>query len=281
MDGGIDGRREVKRDASTVACSPARSKKRISRFWQSATGLFHSIAGFRDASRGQLVSLCLCDLAPSASTASSRFRLVRRCAPVEMQRLKQSLSSLPTPSIPSFSSSPGDKTTPPPLDPELLASLSARREVASNVQATFSLLVHHLSKQRPSPVSGRGNATDLAVRWFGDELVKGAEELQDSRAGADEAYSTRTTVLVPPIADSRIYRLLAPTRRRAVTATRAAGDRLPRPAHHGLPRACRGARGRIQGPLQRRQGGREEEVDARIRHGQGPHALQATAIPLD
>ncbi|GJN93925.1 hypothetical protein Rhopal_006984-T1 [Rhodotorula paludigena] len=98
-----------------------------------------------------------------------------------MQRLKQSLSSLPTPSIPSFSSSPGDKTTPPPLDPELLASLSARRELASNVQATFSLLVHHLSKQRPSPVSGRGNATDLAVRWFGDELVKGAEELQDSR----------------------------------------------------------------------------------------------------
>ncbi|GAA6046824.1 hypothetical protein JCM3770_005661 [Rhodotorula araucariae] len=111
-----------------------------------------------------------------------------------MNRLKQSLASLPTPSIPSFtsSSSPTDRPTPPPLDHERLDALAAQRAVAADVLETFALHVRTLGKQRANPVQGTGNAADLSSRWVGEALCAGAEALTDGlRRGTspEQAYA--------------------------------------------------------------------------------------------
>ncbi|GAA5907668.1 hypothetical protein JCM6882_008944 [Rhodosporidiobolus microsporus] len=109
-----------------------------------------------------------------------------------MNRLKQSLSSLPTPALPSFASNASDdadRPTPPPLPVERLEQLTTRRTIAKGVQATVEVFHKTLSKQRPDPRTG-GTATASPARWVGEAMRDGAEELERTGGGdaALEAY---------------------------------------------------------------------------------------------
>ncbi|BGP43344.1 hypothetical protein JCM10450v2_007494 [Rhodotorula kratochvilovae] len=110
-----------------------------------------------------------------------------------MNRLKQSLASLPTPSLPSFSSSSAeDRPTLPPLDQVRLAALAARRDVAASVLDTFALHVRTLAKPRANPLQGSGNATNLSSRWVGEALSAGAEAIREAEGGrtpSEQAYA--------------------------------------------------------------------------------------------
>ncbi|GAA6062940.1 hypothetical protein JCM10212_005953 [Sporobolomyces blumeae] len=113
-----------------------------------------------------------------------------------MNRLKQSLAALP-----SFSSSNGERPTPPPLDDERLERLSTRREVAQNLHAAFASYHKTLAKERTNPtvegtlgmgtvgIGGKGE-TKLPTRWVGEVMVEAAEQLANLEGDGDDEYRT-------------------------------------------------------------------------------------------
>ncbi|GAA5858592.1 hypothetical protein JCM8547_001379 [Rhodosporidiobolus lusitaniae] len=103
-----------------------------------------------------------------------------------MNRLKQSLSSIQAPQLPTFGSQPQDEDRPTsaPLPHSRLEQLTARRKLADDLNSTFAVLHKTLSKQRPGPRSG-GNATAFPSRWVSETMREGAQELEQS-AGADD-----------------------------------------------------------------------------------------------
>ncbi|GAA5839032.1 hypothetical protein JCM11251_007857 [Rhodosporidiobolus azoricus] len=108
-----------------------------------------------------------------------------------MNRLKQSLSSLPTPALPSFgsgSTADSERAAPPPLDTDRLVQLKARRKVAKELDVTFASFLEVLAKQRSDPRSG-GTASARPSRWLGETMVEGAAELEQLSRG-DTALET-------------------------------------------------------------------------------------------
>ncbi|GAA6011464.1 hypothetical protein JCM10207_002628 [Rhodosporidiobolus poonsookiae] len=104
-----------------------------------------------------------------------------------MNRLKQSLSSLPTPSLPSRSPSDNSRPSPPPLPSSRLDSLTTRKSLAHNLHATFASLHKTLAKQRPHPVTG-GSGTARPERWVGETCIEASEQLEQAAdRGGDES----------------------------------------------------------------------------------------------
>ncbi|BGP58081.1 hypothetical protein JCM8202v2_005738 [Rhodotorula sphaerocarpa] len=114
-----------------------------------------------------------------------------------MNRLKQSLSSMSTPSLPSFGSgqvSPSSQV-PPPLEPrERLVELAARRRLSSGLLQAYALLHRSLAKEKTDPRSMIGHGkTQPPVAWVAGIMTDGAEELRDCASstsnGALEDYA--------------------------------------------------------------------------------------------
>ncbi|GAA5989780.1 hypothetical protein JCM10908_002317 [Rhodotorula pacifica] len=113
-----------------------------------------------------------------------------------MNRLKQSLSSISTPSLPSFgsSSSASERLTDPPLDEPTLASFAARQKLTSALLDACSQLHRALAKERPDPRNTIAHGkTKLPVEWVAEIMAEGADELKDSlvrnSSGEVESYA--------------------------------------------------------------------------------------------
>ncbi len=116
-----------------------------------------------------------------------------------MNRLKQSLSSISTPALPSFgSSSPSsaaERATEPPLEQARLKELAARQKLTSNLLDACSQLHRALAKERPDPrnaITIPNSKTKLPVEWLATIMTEGAEEmnasLTRSSVGEVESY---------------------------------------------------------------------------------------------
>lgn len=123
-----------------------------------------------------------------------------------MNRLKQSLSSMSTPSLPSFGSgqvSPSSQV-PPPLEPrERLVELAARQRLSSGLLQAYALLHRSLAKEKTDPRSMIGHGkTQPPVAWVAGIMTDGAEELRDCASstsnGALEDYGESDNVNRPP-----------------------------------------------------------------------------------
>lgn len=84
--------------------------------------------------------------------------------------------------LPSFASSgsSGTDNTRPPLDPDTLTSLDARRTVMSSLLASLSVYHSTAAKLRPDPQRSLGGSTETAlpVEWVGREMLAGEEQLE-------------------------------------------------------------------------------------------------------
>ncbi|BGP35223.1 hypothetical protein JCM10296v2_007055 [Rhodotorula toruloides] len=95
-----------------------------------------------------------------------------------MNRLKQSLSSLPRPTLPSSFPSDTDSSVPPPLEPDRVEALTARYDLASNLLAAFKLFQSSVAKPKPNPSAAllaRGKQTELPATWVGEAMLCGSE----------------------------------------------------------------------------------------------------------
>lgn len=113
-----------------------------------------------------------------------------------MNRLKQSLSSISTPTLPSFGSSstatPPERATEPPLEQERLDQLAARRKLTAALLGACSQLLRTLAKERPDPRNAIAHGkTKLPVEWLAIVMAQGADDIQDSlpRSAAGGATS--------------------------------------------------------------------------------------------
>lgn len=103
-----------------------------------------------------------------------------------MNRLKQSLSSISAPTMPSFgsltsSSAAADRQTSPPLEQERLDQLAARQELSGALLDACSQLHRALAKERPDPRNTIAHGkTKLPVEWVALVMQEGAERINDS-----------------------------------------------------------------------------------------------------
>lgn len=114
-----------------------------------------------------------------------------------MNRLKQSISGMP--SLPSFGKAPGDeeRPTPPPLPTSTLALIQTRGATLKAVQSTFQVLHKTLAKQRPDARTGSGLGTTASPsRWVAEAMVEGSEELA-GLAELSDAQQSYGAHLVP------------------------------------------------------------------------------------
>ncbi|BGP27514.1 BAR adaptor protein [Rhodotorula toruloides] len=105
-----------------------------------------------------------------------------------MNRLKQTLSSLPRPTLPSSSPSDVDSVS-PPLEPDREEALAARYDLASNLLAAFRLFQSSIAKPKPNPSAAllsRGKQTELPAAWVGEAMLSGSEAALSSRG--EDAY---------------------------------------------------------------------------------------------
>ena len=115
-----------------------------------------------------------------------------------MNRLKQPLSSISTPALPSFgssSTSAAERSTEPPLEVSRLTELAARQKLTSNLLDACSQLHRALAKERPDPrnaITIPNSKTKLPVEWLATIMTEGAEEMNASltrnSAGELESY---------------------------------------------------------------------------------------------
>ncbi|GAA5973608.1 hypothetical protein JCM11641_007147 [Rhodosporidiobolus odoratus] len=101
-----------------------------------------------------------------------------------MNKLKQSLLSLPTPALPSFGPTSCSDLVPPPLPQPRLDAFTHRRDISSSLQTSFQPFLKNLAKQRPDP-SARGNATAPPAKWLGQTMMNAAHELKDVDEGLE------------------------------------------------------------------------------------------------
>ncbi|ORY86017.1 hypothetical protein BCR35DRAFT_351572 [Leucosporidium creatinivorum] len=110
----------------------------------------------------------------------------------------QKLKNFTLPSFASSSSSATENTS-PPLDPDTLTSLDARRTVLSALLASLTVYHSTAAKLRPDPQRSLGGTTETAlpVQWVGKEMLAGEEQLEalDSVPEGFEAYA-RTLKLI-------------------------------------------------------------------------------------
>ena len=114
-----------------------------------------------------------------------------------MNRLKQSLSSISTPALPSFGSSlstSAERATEPPLEQARLTELAARVMLTSNLLDACSQLHRALAKERPDPrnsITIPNSKTKLPVEWLATIMNEGAEEMNASltRSSAGDVQS--------------------------------------------------------------------------------------------
>lgn len=160
-----------------------------------------------------------------------------------MNRLKQSLSSISTPALPSFgsssSTSASERATEPPLEPARLTELAARQKLTSHLLDACSQLHRALAKERPDPrnsITIPNSKTKLPVEWLATIMTEGAEEMNASLtpnpAGDVESYGEHvpSEVRAGKRADDVFRENLVQPRssRRWVTCTRS--SRRSRPA---------------------------------------------------
>ncbi|GAA5870516.1 hypothetical protein JCM3774_003696 [Rhodotorula dairenensis] len=115
-----------------------------------------------------------------------------------MNRLKQSLSSISTPTLPSFGSSstasPPERATEPPLEQERLDQLAVRHKLTAALLDACSQLLRTVAKERPDPRNTIAHGkTKLPVEWLAIVMSQGAVEIEDSltrnSSGAVESYA--------------------------------------------------------------------------------------------
>ncbi|BGP03327.1 BAR adaptor protein [Rhodotorula toruloides] len=111
-----------------------------------------------------------------------------------MNRLKQSLSSLPRPTLPISSPSDTESSVPPPLEPDRVEALAARYDLASSLLAAFKLFQSSVAKPKPNPSAAllsRGKQTELPATWVGEAMLSGGEAGSLAlTSGGNDAYGS-------------------------------------------------------------------------------------------
>nr|CRX79288.1 hypothetical protein [Leucosporidium scottii] len=104
----------------------------------------------------------------------------------------QKLKNFTLPTLPTFASSSSSATenTSPPLDPDTLTTLDARRTVLAALLASLTVYHSTAAKLRPDPQRSLGGSTETAlpVQWVGREMLAGEEQL-DSLDTAPEGFA--------------------------------------------------------------------------------------------
>jgi hypothetical protein len=104
----------------------------------------------------------------------------------------QKLKNFTLPTLPTFASSSSSATenTSPPLDPDTLTTLDARRTVLAALLASLTVYHSTAAKLRPDPQRPLGGSTETAlpVQWVGREMLAGEEQL-DSLDTAPEGFA--------------------------------------------------------------------------------------------
>jgi hypothetical protein len=112
-----------------------------------------------------------------------------------MNRLKQSISGIQTPSLPSFGRAQEDENrpTPPPLPLSTLQLIQLRRSTTSDVQSTYLVLHKTLAKQRPD--ARGGSKLQNPAKWVAEAMVEGSEGLAGlaELSDAQQAYGKLET----------------------------------------------------------------------------------------